>query len=229
MKIGDMIIKIVAIDFDGTITKESKWPELGEFDMRVVNAIKVAKSRGVKFILWTNRQDDNTFAPNCLTEAVDYCKTVGITFDAVNDNLPEIIEYFGPNTRKITADYYVDDKSPGSIEWFLNEFGDGYRLIQMLGTVKIIFDGIVSYKQTVVLSKDCSVVIFLDEFSFLSSRWTMTLNFVTARDEKGAIIKYPIRISGDKTMVYTFTFGGVKCDIGYQNYNGSFLITFQPD
>ena len=34
-----------------------------------------------------------------------------LTFDAVNDNLPEIIEMYGNNSRKITCDYYIDDKA----------------------------------------------------------------------------------------------------------------------
>ena len=31
-------------------------------------------------------------------------------FDAVNDNLPEIIEFYGHNSRKISCDYYIDDR-----------------------------------------------------------------------------------------------------------------------
>lgn len=34
-----------------------------------------------------------------------------LTFDAVNDNLPEIIEMYGNTSRKITCDYYIDDKA----------------------------------------------------------------------------------------------------------------------
>lgn len=39
--------------------------------------------------------------------------SVGATdsFDAVNDNLPEAVEYFGNNTRKVHADVYLDDKA----------------------------------------------------------------------------------------------------------------------
>lgn len=39
------------------------------------------------------------------------CKNNGLEFDAVNDNLPEIIDIYGENSRKITADLYIDDKS----------------------------------------------------------------------------------------------------------------------
>ena len=33
-----------------------------------------------------------------------------LEFDAVNDNLPEIIEFYGHNSRKISCDYYIDDR-----------------------------------------------------------------------------------------------------------------------
>lgn len=33
-----------------------------------------------------------------------------IEFDAVNDNLPEIIEFYGNNSRKVTGGYYIDDR-----------------------------------------------------------------------------------------------------------------------
>ena len=33
-----------------------------------------------------------------------------LEFDAVNDNLPEIIEFYGHNRRKISCDYYIDDR-----------------------------------------------------------------------------------------------------------------------
>ena len=37
-------------------------------------------------------------------------KTIAVDFDAINDNLPEIIERYGSNSRKITCDYYIDDR-----------------------------------------------------------------------------------------------------------------------
>ena len=35
----------------------------------------------------------------------------GIVFDAVNEPLPEQIKRWGNDTRKIYADYYIDDKN----------------------------------------------------------------------------------------------------------------------
>lgn len=37
---------------------------------------------------------------------------MGIEFDAVNENLPETLEYFGgTESRKIHADVFIDDKA----------------------------------------------------------------------------------------------------------------------
>ena len=47
-----------------------------------------------------------------------WCAARGIAFDAVNENLPEIVERFGGDTRKVFADEYLDDKAvlPDSVE-----------------------------------------------------------------------------------------------------------------
>ena len=95
---------IIAVDFDGTITKESKWPELGEPNMPLINELIRRRNNGDKLILWTCRKDD------LLNAAINFCKTFGLEFDAVNENLPEIIETYG-GSRKIFADLYVDDKA----------------------------------------------------------------------------------------------------------------------
>ena len=62
-------------------------------------------------ILWTCR------AGEALEKAVDWCKEQCLEFDAVNDNLPEVIELYGNNSRKVSCDYYIDDKSllPGAV------------------------------------------------------------------------------------------------------------------
>ena len=43
--------------------------------------------------------------------AVEWCGNLGLEFDAINDNLPEIIERYGCNSRKISCDFYIDDKA----------------------------------------------------------------------------------------------------------------------
>lgn len=46
-----------------------------------------------------------------MEDAVAWCKERGIEFDAVNENLPELIELYGNDCRKINADIYIDDKA----------------------------------------------------------------------------------------------------------------------
>lgn len=73
-------------------------------------------------MLWTCRDSGP------LQEAIDRCKEYGMFFDSVNSNAPSQAQYMKKvltkgevfATRKIFADIYVDDRSPGSIEFFLS-------------------------------------------------------------------------------------------------------------
>lgn len=95
---------IYAVDFDGTLCN-SKWPELGPPNEAVVQYVKHIKERGDKIILWTCRTG------KMLEEAVCWCREQGLYFDAVNENLKEVQELYNGNCRKVSADYYIDDKS----------------------------------------------------------------------------------------------------------------------
>lgn len=95
---------VYAIDFDGTICK-SEWPGLGPANEDVIRYIKRIQSYGNKIILWTCRTG------KMLEDAVNFCREHGLYFDAVNENLPECIELYGGDSRKICADVYIDDKS----------------------------------------------------------------------------------------------------------------------
>lgn len=94
--------KIIAVDFDGTLCTNC-YPYIGDPNLLLFDYLKIQKEHGSKIILWTCR------AGEILDEAVAWCKDKGLTFDAVNENLPEIIEAFGSDTRKIFANEYIDD------------------------------------------------------------------------------------------------------------------------
>lgn len=96
--------KIIAVDFDGTLC-ENAWPDIGDPIQPVIDYVLSEQANGSKLILWTNRHHER------LEEAVSWCENHGITFNAVNENLPEVIEEFGGDTRKIFADEYIDDKA----------------------------------------------------------------------------------------------------------------------
>ena len=96
--------KIIAVDFDGCLVK-NKYPDIGEPIRLTVDALKAEQATGAKVILWTCR------AGALLDIAVNWCAEHGIKLDAVNENLPEIIEAFGDDTRKVFANKYWDDRA----------------------------------------------------------------------------------------------------------------------
>lgn len=93
---------IFAVDFDGTLCKE-QWPGIGPPNMTLINYLIEARKDGNEVILWTMREED------ALQEALDWCESFGLTFDAVNDNLERQQKKYGNNPRKISADWYIDD------------------------------------------------------------------------------------------------------------------------
>lgn len=95
--------KIIAVDFDGTLC-ENNWPAIGKANWDLIHYLNAEKNQGARIILWTCRAGDR------LRNAIEWCALNGLTFDAVNENLPEIIERFGEDTRKLYADEYIDDK-----------------------------------------------------------------------------------------------------------------------
>lgn len=95
---------IYAIDFDGTLCVDT-YPEIGKPRLGVIEFVKAAQRGGDRFILWTCRSGRE------LEAAVAWCVVHGLTFDAVNDNLPENIARHGNNCRKVYADRYIDDRN----------------------------------------------------------------------------------------------------------------------
>ena len=102
--------KKIAVDFDGTLC-EYAFPKIGNQtpeQKELLELLIELKKEGHKIILWTNRGDNEEY--KVLSEAVDWCRSKGLEFDAVNENLPdqEKIPGYSP---KIMADYYIDDKA----------------------------------------------------------------------------------------------------------------------
>lgn len=95
--------KVIAVDFDGCICT-MKYPNIGEPNWEVINALKKEKAQGTKLILWTCRCDE------ALQAAVEACNSWGLQFDAVNENVTErLVKYGYSDSRKISADEYWDD------------------------------------------------------------------------------------------------------------------------
>jgi hypothetical protein len=112
---------IFAVDFDRTLMTGNTWPNVdGKINRPMVEYLNMERKRGTKIILWTCR------AGQALEDAVEACRQNGLEFDAVNENLPEIIEAYGNDSRKISADAYIDDAAiaPDGIAWSLHtEYG----------------------------------------------------------------------------------------------------------
>jgi hydroxymethylpyrimidine pyrophosphatase-like HAD family hydrolase len=107
---------IIAVDFDNTLC-ESNWPHLGKPIMKTIDFCRQAKQAGHKLILNTCRCGRE------LEEALQFCSEHQLNFDCVNENLPEIIQLYGGDTRKISADRYIDDKNilPDQVDIIWND------------------------------------------------------------------------------------------------------------
>lgn len=94
--------KIIAVEFDGTLV-HNIYPTISNPNLALIDFIKAYRNDFV-WILWTCRSGSR------LSDAVTYMKMKhGIEFDYVNENTTENIDAWG-DTRKIAADYYIDDK-----------------------------------------------------------------------------------------------------------------------
>ena len=109
--------QIIAIDFDNTLTLNQDFPEIGEPRTWLIEAAKRWKKEGHKLILWTCRgnvkEGDVSMFPvrDTLDEAVDWCKSHGLEFDAINQSLEELENPNYTFSRKVFANFYIDDSA----------------------------------------------------------------------------------------------------------------------
>ena len=109
---GDKQNLIIAVDFDGTLC-ENKYPLAGAPNWPLIAFLRLARSSGAKLILWTCRTKSE------LDFAIKWCEEHDLKFDAVNENVQEAIDKFGGDSRKIYADFYIDDKNVNPKEWLI--------------------------------------------------------------------------------------------------------------
>lgn len=95
---------VIAVDFDGTVAR-TRFPEILSPIYETINFLQLAKLDGATVILWTCREGEN------LENAVEWCKRNCVPIDYVNENTPERVDLFGNDSRKISADMYIDDKA----------------------------------------------------------------------------------------------------------------------
>ncbi len=98
---------IIAIDFDGTLVR-SVWPAIGSPVSGAIETMRQWHRAGHRIIIWTCRAGAE------LEACEQWLIANGVPFDAINENLPERIALYGSDTRKASADLYLDDKAVGA-------------------------------------------------------------------------------------------------------------------
>lgn len=108
--------RIIGVDFDGTLAiTKGTYPKIQGPIQEVVDYVKGEQQNGAYLVLITMREGE------VLDQAVKWCKEQGLEFDAVNDNLPHMKDFFHNNPRKIFCNEYIDDMNVGGIEYILQE------------------------------------------------------------------------------------------------------------
>ena len=108
--------KIIGVDFDGTLAiTKGTYPEITSEISTILDYVKEEQYYGAYIILITMREGKD------LDDAVKWCESHGLIFDAVNDNLPYMKRFFGNNPRKIFCNEYIDDANLGGINYIKQE------------------------------------------------------------------------------------------------------------
>ena len=109
----------IAVDFDGTIVTH-EYPKIGTELPFATDTLKMLIRDHHRLILWSVREGQ------LLQDAIDWCKERGVEFWAVNKDYPEESESNNNHfSRKIKADYFIDDRNIGG----LPDWGQIYQII----------------------------------------------------------------------------------------------------
>ena len=112
----------IAVDFDGTIVTH-EYPKIGREIPFAIETLKMLIRDHHRLILWSVREGE------LLQEAVDWCRERGVEFWAVNKDYPEeSLDNNNHFSRKIKADYFIDDRNIGQIYQIISQ-GKSYRTI----------------------------------------------------------------------------------------------------
>lgn len=103
--------EIIAVDFDETLVRGAKFPEIGKINEKLRYELFEGKYKHCRKILWTCRDDE------ALKNAIIFCQDNNMHFDEYNRNIKEVRELVGRDTRKVYADVYIDDKAEHANEY----------------------------------------------------------------------------------------------------------------
>lgn len=99
---------VLAIDFDGTIATDS-FPEVGVLRKDADTIIRKLYSEGHDIIINTCR----TGKYEGLAEY--FLKKNDIPYHFINSNLPRVVDFYKQDCRKISADFYIDNRNIGGL------------------------------------------------------------------------------------------------------------------
>lgn len=96
---------VICVDFDDFLFT-NKYPNVGKPIKKNIDYVLKLQEAGARLILWTCRDGKP------LKLAVKACEQQGIKFVAVNDDDPILkANWKEGQSRKVFADYYLDDKN----------------------------------------------------------------------------------------------------------------------
>lgn len=107
---GVKTVRILAVDFDGTLTRTNSYPELAAFRPLVINVLKGFQASGGKVLLFTCREGAT------LQDALDALGQENFRPDFVNEQTSKNLV----GHRKPYYDLLIDDRALGCpLDWFV--------------------------------------------------------------------------------------------------------------
>ncbi len=105
---------VLAIDFDGTIA-DTDYPKIHGLKDNAKEKINALYAEGHTIIIHSCRVNQ----PAEMMKA--FLDEQGILYHYINENAPDRIQTYGSDTRKISADLYIDDHNIGctDINWLV--------------------------------------------------------------------------------------------------------------
>lgn len=107
---------IIAIDFDGTICRTTRFPLIDGETPYAADTIRQLHADGHYIIIWTCRTGQN------LLDAINWLLHHRIPFDRINDHNPDNLARYGYGGKKIYAHCYIDDKNLGGFPGWLQAY-----------------------------------------------------------------------------------------------------------
>lgn len=104
MEVKDGYKAVISVDFDG-IVAECDYPRIGNLREGASYYINKLIDEGYGIVINTCRSG------KFQTDAEDFMAIHNVKYHHINENFPFLIDYYNGDSRKISADVYIDDKS----------------------------------------------------------------------------------------------------------------------